>query len=68
MLQEKSANICPITNLEYDLAGEVVLSPTANSTFAFQKGSDQTSPEFNIDLSSRTNAYNSMYYTPHARH
>ena len=51
--QETSANIYAVNNLEYDLAGEVILSPTAKSNFAFQKDSmesDKTSPEFNITL------------------
>ena len=51
-----SANIYAADNLEYDLAGEVVLSPTSMAKFAFQNDStesDKTSPgpmEFNIDL------------------
>ena len=34
--QEKSANTYAVNNLEYDLAGEVILSPKARSRFAFQ--------------------------------
>ena len=54
--QEMTANTYAVNNLEYDLAGEVVLSPTSRAKFAFQKDStesDKTSPgpmEFNIDL------------------
>ena len=39
---EKSANTYAVNNLQYDLAGEVLLSPGAKSTFAFQ---DDTSAE-----------------------
>ena len=51
-----SANTYAVNNLEYDLAGEVVLSPTSKAMFAFQNDStesDKISPgptEFNIDL------------------
>ena len=53
--QEMSANTYAVNNLEYDLAGEVVLSPTARATFVFQTEAEATSPgpaEFNIDLAS----------------
>ena len=41
--QEKSANTYAVNNLEYDLAGEVILSPNAMSKFAFQADSEPTS-------------------------
>ena len=52
--QEMSANTYAINNLEYDLAGEVVLTPVQKATFAFQTEADVGSSgatEFNIDLS-----------------
>ena len=53
--QEKSANTYAVNSFEYDLAGEVLLSPTSSANFAFQTEAEATSPdptEFNIDFSS----------------
>ena len=51
--QEMTANTYAVNNLEYDLAGEVVLTPVQKATFAFQTEADVTSSgptDFNIDL------------------
>ena len=53
--QEKSANTYAVNNLEYDLAGEVVFSPTSRTNFTFQTEAEAMSPgptEFDIDFSS----------------
>ena len=54
--QEMSANTYAVNNLEYDLAGEVVLSPTTKAAFAFRQdstASSKASPgptELNVNL------------------
>ena len=53
--QEMSANTYAVNNLEYDLGGEVVLSPATKAMFAFQTEPEATvhgPTEFNIDLAS----------------
>ena len=52
------ANTYAVNNIEYDVTGEAVLSPTSKAAFAFQtarEDSELNSPgptEFNIDLPS----------------
>ena len=46
--QEKSANAYAVNNLQYDLAGEVLLSPKSKSTFAFQDDTSAESTEFDL--------------------
>ena len=56
--QELSANTYAVNNLKYDMAGEVVLSPSTRGTFAFKRDSVGSSPyeptEFNVNLASLT--------------
>ena len=58
--QELNANTYAVNNLEYDMTGEVVLSPTTKAPFVFQtitEDSEVNSPgptEFNIDLPTLT--------------
>ena len=53
--QEMSANTYAVNNLEYDLGGEVVLSPATKAMFAFQTEPEATihgPTDFSIDLAS----------------
>lgn len=54
--QELSANSYAINNLEYDMAGEVMLSPQSKARYAFRSDleleADASQTELNIDLDS----------------
>ena len=45
---EISANTYAVNNLQYDLAGEVLLGPGAKSTFVFQDDTSAKSTDFDL--------------------
>ena len=57
--QDMSANAYAVNNIEYDITGEVMLSPTSKAAFAFLTEADLEDhnlrpTEFNVDLPSLT--------------
>ena len=54
--QDQSTNSYAINNLEYDMAGEVTLSPRSKASFVFQSDleleAEASETELNIDLDS----------------
>lgn len=53
--QDLSANTYLVNNVEYDMMGEAVLSPSSKAAFAFQEPTEVSSSgtaEFNIDFPS----------------